>query len=151
MYYIAQEKLRENIRENMSGVYTIGIWSDWNVYPKPNYVMQTWMACDPDRAEELNKATFATLDSLRNGQFDEKYLNNAKITFSKSLEENMKSNRDWIAGMSNNYLRGQPLDSFLGYLSIVEGLDKKAIVKSAKKYLSFDKSCLSVYLFPAEE
>ncbi|MDD5408418.1 MAG: hypothetical protein PHW06_06490, partial [Candidatus Cloacimonas acidaminovorans] len=62
--------------------------------------------------------------------------------------ENIKSNRYWVNNMSENISYGLPIDCFLDYPVLYDKLDKKAITKTAKQYYVFDKSLLSVYMFP---
>ena len=145
---IAYEKLRENVRENMSGAYVVEIQSSYDYMPEPGIFTFTWMGCNPDRARELNAATFATLDSLKNGLFADKYIESTKTTLHKKYEENIKSNRYWVTNMSENISHNLPIDCFLDYPALYDKLNKKAITKTAKQYYVFDKSLLSVYMFP---
>ena len=145
---IAYEKLRENVRENMSGAYVVEIQSSYDYMPEPGIFTFTWMGCNPDRARELNAATFATLDSLKNGLFADKYIESTKTTLHKKYEENIKSNRYWVNNMSENISHNLPIDCFLDYPALYDKLNKKAITKTAKQYYVFDKSLLTVYMFP---
>jgi len=145
---IAYEKLRENVREHMSGAYVVEIQSYYDYMPEPGIFTFTLMGCNPERARELNTATFATLDSLKNGLFADKYIESTKTTLHKKYEENIKSNRYWVNNMSENISHNLPIDCFLDYPALYDKLDKKAITKTAKQYYIFDKSLLSVYMFP---
>ena len=145
---IAYEKLRENVRENMSGAYVVEIQSSYDYMPEPGIFTFTWMGCNPERARELNAATFATLDSLKNGLFADKYIESTKTTLHKKYEENIKSNRYWVNNMSENISHNLPIDCFLDYPALYDKLNKKAITKTAKQYYVFDKSLLTVYMFP---
>ena len=145
---IAYEKLRENVRENMSGAYVVEIQSSYDYMPEPGIFTFTWMGCNPERARELNAATFTTLDSLKNGLFADKYIESTKTTLHKKYEENIKSNRYWVNNMSENISHNLPIDCFLDYPALYDKLNKKAITKTAKQYYVFDKSLLSVYMFP---
>lgn len=145
---LANDKLRENVRENMSGVYAVTVWSSYDFLPKLSFVTQTWMGCDQIRAKDLNAATFATLDSLKNGLFADKYLDATRTTLHKTYEENINTNKYWINNMSNNVSLGLPIDCFMDYPALYDNVNKKAIMEAAKQYFGFDKSCLSVYMYP---
>lgn len=147
---IAFEKLRENVRENLSGVYAIQAWSTTEIYPKPEYMVKTWMSCDPLKVDMLNAATFATLDSIKAGNYDAKYVETAKITLEKRYDELFKTNSYWLNNMDKNVFNGQKVDGFVDNPKILAKLDKKALVKAAKKYLSFDKNKLSLIMLPEE-
>ena len=145
---LANDKLRENVRENMSGVYVVAIWNNYDFLPKLSYITQTWMGCDPERAKDLNAATFTTLDSLKSGLFADKYVDATKTTLHKKYEENISTNRYWINNMSENVSLGLPIDCFLDYPTLYDKVNKEAITKAAKQYLNFNKSRLSVYMYP---
>ncbi len=148
MLHISDEKLRENVRENLSGVYAIAIWPELIRYPQPEFTVTTWMGCDPEKVDMLSEATFATLDSLKNGLFDDKYMAAAKTTLLSNYEQDIKTNRYWMARMSDNVFNKQPIDDFLDFHQYIKRLDKKAIVKAANQYLTFDKKKLSVIMLP---
>jgi zinc protease len=151
MLVIANEKLRENVRENLSGVYTIQAWSVLDRYPKSEYLVKTWMSCDPEKATMLNDAAFATMDSIEAGLYDQKYVDTAKTTMQKTYEESIKTNRYWINNMTNNVFKGYTIDQFLDTPKYLDKMNKKALTKAAKKYLSFDKNKLSVTMMPIEQ
>jgi len=148
--FVANEKLRENVRENMSGTYGVYCWTSLSRYPKPNFRTDTWLGCDPTRTDELNKAVFATLDSIRQGFFDDKYVQNAKTTMQKRYEESIVKNRYWAANISSNIRNGIPVDSLVDNPAFYQSLNKATLINLAKKYWTFDKSRLSVYMFPKE-
>lgn len=151
LVYLLNEKLRENIREQRSGVYFIQAWNTVDPFPRPNYTLRTMMACSPDRVEELNQAIFATLDSIRAGAFDEKYVSAAKATLQTSMEERLRTNDYWLYTMQNNLWRGRTLDAFLDFPELYSKLDKATIVKAANRFLSFDDNTLSVIMLPEQK
>jgi zinc protease len=145
---VLNEKLRENIRENMSGVYVVQASYSLSDGPDDKYNLFIYMACDPARVDELNQAIYATVDSLRNGLFDEKYVSSAKAVLQKRYEESISNNRYWLSRMQDNHFRKVELDSFLDNPDYYEGISKKDIVNTAKKYLDFDKNKISLIMTP---
>ncbi len=147
---VVNDKLRENVREQMSGTYGVYCWTSIDRFPKPNYQTNTWLGCDPLRTEELNKAVIATLDSVRQGLFADKYVDNARTTLQKRYEENITKNNYWASNMSGNIANGNAVDDFIDNPEIYKAIDKAAVVKDAQKYLNFKKSLLSVYMYPKD-
>lgn len=145
---VLNEKLRENIREERSGVYFIQAWTGKERYPKPAYTLQCLMACAPARVDELNDAIFATLDSVKAGRFAEKYVTTARETMQKTYLENLRSNRYWMNNIQSSIWLDLPLEGFLDKGGLIAKLDKKAIAGAAKKYLNFQKNKLSVIMLP---
>ncbi|MCK9331624.1 MAG: insulinase family protein [Candidatus Cloacimonetes bacterium] len=145
---VLNEKLRENIREHMSGVYAIQAWQDYREFPKEDYTITIYMACSPDRIDELNEAIFATVDSLRLGYFEDRYVASSKAVIQKRFEENISSNSYWMNRMTENAFGKEKIDSFLNYPALYNKIDKNLIAKTAKKYLDFDRSKLSIIMTP---
>ncbi len=148
---VAFEKLRENVREDLSGVYSIQNWNTLERYPKPFYTVNTWMTCDPEKVDMLNAATLATLDSLRLGLYEDKYVDAAITTMSKRYEESIKTNSYWLSSMERNLWLGMPIDTFVDNPKVYAKINKKALTKAAKTYLNFDKNLLKVIMLPEQK
>ena len=148
MLLVLNDKLRENIREQMSGVYAIQAWQEYIDQPKPAYLINIWMSCSPDRVDELNTAIVATIDSLRRGDFADRYLVSSKAVLERRYEENISQNRYWLGQMIQNHFGIVKLDSFLNHPQRYAKIDKKMVSKAAKNYLLFDKNKLSVIMVP---
>jgi zinc protease len=148
MLMVLNEKLRENIREHMSGVYAIQAWPEMIYQPKPAYLLNIWMSCSPERVDELNTAIFATIDSIRAGNYEDRYIVSSKAVLEKRYEENISQNRYWLDIMTINAFTKIKLDSFLDHPSRYARIDRKMITNAAMKYLSFDKNKLTVIMVP---
>lgn len=146
--YILNEKLRENIRESRSGVYVVQSWPSTDRYPSPFTTTTVFMACSPERVQELNIAIIATIDSLKAGDFADKYINDAKLTILNVFNENIRTNSFWSIRMSSALQLGRPIDAFVNTPALLEKIDRAAIVDVAKRYLNFDKNMLSVIMLP---
>ncbi|MGC9361486.1 MAG: M16 family metallopeptidase [Candidatus Syntrophosphaera sp.] len=149
--HVLNEKLRENIREALSGVYLIQSGIQVSELPDPKYSLLTFMACSPDRVDELSTAIFATLDSLRAGKLDEKYVVAARATLQQRFDEDINSNRYWLGSIRDSVWRKVPLDGFLATLDLISRLDKDALVGAANSYADFDENKLSVVMLPEEQ
>lgn len=148
MLMVLNEKLRENIREHMSGVYAIQAWPEYIDHPKPAYLLSIWMSCSPERVDELNTAIFATIDSIRAGNYEDRYIVSSKAVLEKRYEESISQNRYWLHNMSSNAFSKTKLDSFLDHPDRHARIDRKMITNAAMKYLSFDKNKLTVIMVP---
>ncbi|HQQ67793.1 MAG TPA: peptidase M16, partial [Candidatus Cloacimonadota bacterium] len=98
--------------------------------------------------DELNSAIFATIDSLRLGDFSDRYLVSTKAVLEKRYEESISQNRYWLDRIVENSFSKVKLDSFLNHPQRYAKIDKKMISKAAKNYLIFDKNKLSVIMVP---
>lgn len=151
MNLVLNEKLRENIRENMSGVYVVQAWYNTSENPNSSFAdFFIYLACDPARVEELNQAVFAVVDSIRQGLFDDKYVKSAKAVLQKRFEENISSNRYWLSNIMGNDMRGIKLDAFVEYPALYDKITKKQITKMARNHLNYDKNRYTLMMVPEQ-
>jgi zinc protease len=146
---LLDEKLRENIREARSGVYFVGSWSSIGKYPSPYTQIDIYMQCAPERTTELTAAILATLDSLKAGQFDEKYVNVVKMTSQKRLETDLRENRWWLNAIYDQIYYGYALNDLLADRSDIAKLDMEQLRKTAAQYLNHDTNLVKGILLPA--
>ncbi len=147
LMHVVNEKLRENIRENLSGVYVVQAVPNTSNYPRPHIQVFTFMACSPARVDELNAATEATLDSLRRGLIDERYLASARATLQQVHSEMIRSNRYWGSQMASNLKQGLPLTQGIAETGF-SAINRKSVAKAARKYLNYGRNQLTLVMLP---
>jgi zinc protease len=145
---LMNEKLRENIREARSGVYFVGAWQDFTLYPIPSMQFSVYMQCSPERVIELSDAVVATLDSLKAGLFDEKYVNVVRMTREKRFETDVKENRWWSNSIYNSVWNGFELNDMLKEREAVKDLTLKDLQQTAASYLVQDTSLIKAVMYP---
>ncbi len=148
MLTVLNEKLRENIREELGGVYVVQAWQSYSQHPKEEYEITIYMACSPENVDELNEALFETIECVRKGDFDQSYVDSAKLVLKKRYEENISQNRYWQANIINNVLDRKKIDGFLNMQKRYDKINKRTVVRAAKKYLNFGKNKLTVIMVP---
>jgi len=146
---LLNEKLRENIRESRSGVYFIGAWAEVKPYPVPSYDLSIYMQCAPERVDELSDAVIATLDSIKAGQFDEKYANVVNMTRQKQAETSLKENRWWLNSIFDQVYNSLPVNDLFIDREINENVTLKELQTTAKQFLKHDTNLLRSVLYPA--
>ncbi len=142
-------RLREVIREDKGGVYGIGSRGFPSKYPYEDYVIQVFFGTNPDRVEELTNTVYDVMDEIKNGDFDNSYVDKVKEILSREYETNLKENRFWLNSLYSKTYYGEPCTSILKYDEKVDEINKDMIVEAAEKYL--DRSNLiEVFLYPEE-
>src|SRR5690606_41484324 len=58
-------RLRESLREGMSGTYGVDVRAGAAGEPRPRYQLSLSFGSDPERVEELTTALFQVIDTLR--------------------------------------------------------------------------------------
>ncbi len=149
--YLLNEKLRENIRETRSGVYFVGAWDTEKKFPIPTYEVSVFMQCSPERAKELSEAVISTLDSLKAGKIDEKYVNVVKVTRQKKWETDISENRWWMDSIYEKAWNKLPINGLLNDKQAIDKLSLKELQKIAKQYLNQDTNLVWAVLYPVDK
>jgi zinc protease len=147
---ILSTRLLEEIREERSGVYSIGANPSSSKYPEQEYLVYINYGTDPEKLEELQQAIFDEInDFAQNGPSDEE-LAKAKEKMFRERELALRENRFWLNVLSNTYyLKDGDFSEFGKYNDIVGGLTKESVQEAFKKYFDFS-NYVSVTLRPGE-
>jgi zinc protease len=142
-------KLREVLREEKGGTYGVGVSGSFGRYPESTYTVSISFGCDPDRVEELTKAAFEQIDSVKKYGISDVYVQKVKETQRREREVNVKQNRFWLSNLSFYYDNNEDPLHILRYDALVEKLTVPDIQHAVQKY--FDtKNYVKVTLFPKE-
>ena len=147
---LANIKLREVIREEMSGAYSIGANASPSKYPKQEYQISVRWGCDPTRVDELVKSVMVQLDSLKLQPPPQSYVDKVKEIQRRRHEINLKENRYWLSNLRSYYFDGENPEQILDYDKLIDGLTPQAIQAAAKKYFDM-KNVVKVVLKPEKE
>lgn len=148
MIMVLNEKLRENIREKMSGVYYVQSWPEINKYPNPTYNINIILGCSPERVEELSAAIKVQLDSLSTTEVTQKYITVIKETQKKQRETSLKENSYWLSSLKNYDWNQMNIADFVNHEAYIEKFNAKSVMEAAKKYLTYKKNLVRVVLYP---
>lgn len=141
------EMLLENIRERMSGVYSIYPFPVIENKPYGQMAIHISFGCDPNRVDEIIDAVRIEIEKIKNNDFDDKYLNTFKSTYKKRIEVQAKTNKYFLDRMEDfifNDVNFRHLDDGMGQ---IDKLTNKDISDIIKRYIDFDKKIIIV-LYP---
>lgn len=147
MLDVLRIKLRENLREDKSGVYGVSVKGSPMKYPSQKYEIDISFGCAPENVEMLVKSTLAELDSLKTYTVSDIYINKVKETQKREFEVNLKENKFWLSSLNSYYFYNNDLSLLMKYPQRVEGFSSDAVQKAAQKY--FDgNNYIKVVLYP---
>jgi zinc protease len=150
MIAVMNIKLREIIREEMSGTYGVSVNQMLQKIPIERYMASISFGCDPGRVDELVKSILNQIDSLKTSSIDESYMLKVKETQRREWEVNLKENNFWVNRLWTFYLYDYDLEDFYEYAERIDRLNPKIIQESVNKY--FDKeNYIEVVLKPEQK
>lgn len=131
-------KLIESIREDKSGVYTIGSIPQMTHYPKSKYNYVVYFPCSPDNVEKLSEGVYAEIDKIKNNGPSETDLNKVKEQKMRDRETNLRENNFWLNTLKNLNFNNEDPSVFLDYEKNVKGITITQLKQAATKY--FDRT-----------
>ncbi len=131
-------KLREELREEMSGVYGVGANGSATHYPKQEYKFAIYFGCAPERVEELLTAAFKEIDSVKNFGCTDINLQKIKETFKRQREVDLKDNNFWLSAITQNYQNNENILDILEFNKYVDGLTSDDFKRLAKLYFNMN-------------
>jgi zinc protease len=147
---ILQIMLREVLREEMGGTYGARVSAWPQRYPRSQYTLSVSFGCAPERAEELTKAAFATLDSLKRFGPSAVNLNKVKELQRRDRETKLKENDFWADQLQTALQNNEDLTDIISDEKLTDELTAQDIQEAAGRYLD-TKNYVRVVLYPKTE
>ena len=150
MASVMRIKLRETLREDLSGTYGTSIGSFLSLYPREEYRITISFGCEPNRVDELIGAVFQVIDSVQLYGPDISYVNKVKETQRRSFETQLEQNRFWLSNLITYAMREQDPVMILDYPAYIEALNPM-IVQDAAMIFFNKENYVQVVLRPEHE
>jgi zinc protease len=140
-------RLREVVREDKSGTYSIWAYPYASAEPAPQCLINIGFGCAPQRTAELTAAVFAEIDSLRQRGIPASYLAKIREIDLKEWETNSKQNGYWSSILYQYARYGEDPAKIPGYPDLVRSLTAEDVRQAALRYLD-PARYVKVSLFP---
>jgi zinc protease len=146
---VLQIRLRDRLREELGGTYGVGVSANPTPYPRERYAIAVGFGSAPDRVDELTRAAFAEIDSLKRYGPTDVDIEKVKEIELRERETGLRQNASWLSLLSSYIHNGWELAGILTYDDYVRKLKASDIRDAARKYLD-EKNYVAVSLYPAE-
>jgi zinc protease len=140
-------KIREVLREDKGGTYGVKIQGAGKHAPDDDYEIDIQFGCAPDRVDELVKALFAQIDSLKQYPIAEEYVNKVKEAQKRDNEVQKKENDYWVKTLQSYYFYDRDITNLFKDDTRIDKLSAADIQNTAKTYFNTN-NYVSVTLFP---
>lgn len=131
-------RLREVLREEMGGTYGVGVGASTSRYPEQRYSIRISFGCAPDSVEQLTRAVFAQIDSLRQFGASDTNIEKVQEADRRAREAAQKENGFWRRTLSSSYWLGLDPATILAYDDLVNGLTSDTIRETARKHFDME-------------
>ncbi len=140
-------KLREVVREDKGGTYSVSVAASKTQFPHPEYEIHISFGCDPERVQELTDTIFTQIDSLGDYELKDIYLDKVTRTQIREFETDLRENNFWLSQLSSYYFNSVDPTLIPDYKKRIDTLTLEQIRKAVKKYFN-TKNYIQVNLFP---
>ena len=147
MGLVLQTRLRNKIREDLGGTYSITASPSYDRIPEPAYSVAISFGTDPDRVEELINVIFQEIETLKKDGATAEELQDATQAMYRDYETGIKQNQWLLTQLYYRFLEGEDLESLFDYLKSLENLTVDVINGAARSYLNIE-NYVQVILFP---
>jgi zinc protease len=144
---ILEIKLREQLREELGGTYSVSVSAAANRIPREEYSVTVRFGSAPDRVGQLTDAIFAQIDSLTRFGASEKDLTKIREATIRGRETDLKENGFWLGQLVAAEQNGGDPHAFLDQRDLLALLTTERIKAAASRYLD-RKNYVKVTLLP---
>ena len=130
--------LFEELREERGGVYGAGVSATPIRRPRESYRFSISFGCDPERAEELTRAVFETIEEIKREGVSEDYVSRVREQQRQARTTSLEQNGFWVGALRSAYYRdriSEPLD-ILRYDELVDSLTSIDLQQAAIRWLT---------------
>lgn len=135
---ISDIQLREALREDKGGVYGVGVNGQFAERPKNAYGINIQFNTDPKRTDELLKAVYRNIDSLKNYMTSEEKIKKVQETLRREHETDLKDNGFWVNTITYFDEYGKDIRMLENYPKLIDGIDRQKIKAAFNKYLNMN-------------
>jgi zinc protease len=147
---VLQTRLREALREELGGTYSVGVSAGTERVPQSQFTVGVSFGSDPANADVLAKRVFDEIAKFKTEGPTEKQVTDVKAALTRDFETAIKQNTYVLGQLVGKYQAGEAPESLLEVPSYYEKLSAASIVAAAKTYLD-TANYVKVVLMPEKK
>jgi zinc protease len=140
-------RLRDRMREDLGGTYSVSVGASVAKDPDSEYTVSVSFGSAPERVDELVKAAFEEMQKLRDSGAVASDIAKVKETQRRQRETAMRQNGYWLGQLEVCYRDGIDPRDLLTYQRLIDSLSPVMVRDAARKYLRND-NFVQISLFP---
>jgi zinc protease len=142
--------LRETLREELGGTYSVQVFSVPYQYPDQEYQLHIGFGTSPAQVDALTGALFAQVRRLREEGPGEEVLDRVREILRRERETMLEQNGFWMDVLESYHRQGKDFHLIMEYDRLIALLDRERVREAARAFLNPDRY-VQVVLHPEEE
>jgi zinc protease len=144
---VLQIRLRESLREDLGGTYSVSASAGYTKYPRQEYSLSIDFGSSPDRTDELIKGVFREIELLKTKGPTDKQVADVKELLLRDLETNSKQNGFLLLNLYSRYQQSEDVGTLFALADFYNKITAATIQEAARTYLDTN-NYVKVTLFP---
>jgi len=140
-------RLREVLREDLGGTYSVAVRSRSEVAPDTSYSVGISFGASPERLEELTEVVWNEIRALQASGPSDSTMLKIQEAQRRTREMDLKQNRYWLGQLEAAHRAGTDPREILTYERLIDGLNRTMVRAAAERYLRLD-NYVRVSLYP---
>jgi zinc protease len=128
-------RLREQLREELGGVYGVGAGGGISRRPRQEYTFSVNFGCAPENIETLRKKVLDEIAALQKNGIGADYLEKVKQARRRAHEISLKENTFWERELGQAYAFGEDPKDILEIEPFLARVTSERVQASARRYL----------------
>ena len=139
-------RLREILREDMSGVYGVGAWGGVTRVPRQERTFSIRFGCAPENVDALKQAVFDEVARIQKEGVTADYLAKVKETMRRSFETSKRENNWWLWQLDSAYTYGDDPRQMLDLDGTLARATSNNVQGAARRFLDKKQYVVGVLL-----
>ena len=144
---ILQTRLRETLREELGGTYSVSVGASYEDRPRQTYQVSVSFGSDPGRSAALATRVFEEIEKFKASGPTEKQISDVKAGMQRDFEANIKQNLYVMTQLVFKYQNNEDPATLLQIPTFYDALTADKIKAAANTYLNM-KRYVKVVLLP---
>jgi zinc protease len=132
-----QTRLRNILREELGGTYSVGVSAGTSWRPQQTYTLTISFGSAPARADEFVETIFKEIEKVKTAGPMESEVTDTREALNRSFETNLRQNTMWLGQLASDYERNvEPGASLRSYTASVQAVTQATIQKATARYFN---------------
>jgi zinc protease len=147
MAMVLETRLRESLREDLGGTYSVGASASYWKIPVSQYMLSIGFGSAPDRTDALIARVFEEIELLKKDGPTSQQVADVKAAMLRDYETTSRTNGFYLREIAARHRNGENLDDLFGLERFYNGINASMVQEAARQYLD-TSNYVKVTLFP---
>ena len=132
---VLETTLRETLREDLGGTYSVRVQGSADREPRPEYSVSVGFGADPARVDELVAAVFADVAALKADGPEARLVQNVREGARREAQTALRQNGYWLGVLTEAARYDRAVDAVLARPALLEAATAASVQEAARRYL----------------